>query len=185
MRNKSIPTILVGLALVLPSATLAQAPAPESYLVRRTTHVDDDTTGYKINIETTIFRDGLVVEVQRLPNETVLIRARGTAAAVLNLQRTLSRNRFGSQPGRCYYRDLPGQGEVYRSAVTWFGRTGQSKVTLNFGDPFRDFCSDGFVESIRAIEEFFSDAAHRPGTQVENLPEDIFGVSATPPPPSP
>lgn len=182
MRHKGILSVLVVLALGLPTAVLAQAPAPESYLVRRTTHVDDDTTGYKINIETTIFRDGLVVEVQRLPRETFLIRARGTATAVRRLQQTLSRNRFGAEIGRCYYRDQPGQGEVYRSSVTWFGRTGQSKVTLNFGDPFRDFCSDGFAESIQAIEDFFSDAANGPGAQVERVPEDIFGAFADPAP---
>lgn len=181
MRHEGILSALVGFALGLPTAALAQAPVPESYLVRRTTQVDDDTTGFKINVETTIFRDGLAVEVQRLPSETFLIRARGTATAVRKLQQTLSRNRFGAEAGRCYYRDQPGQGELYRSAVTWFGRTGQSKVTLAFGDPFRDFCSEGFVESIQAIEDFFSEAANGPGAQVERVPEDIFGALAGPP----
>ena len=179
MRYKVVLSAL-GLVLGLPLTALAQAPASEGYLVRRTTQVDDETTGFKINVETTIFRDGLVVEVQRLPSETFLIRARGTAMAVRKLQQTLSRNRFGSEVGRCYYRDQPGQGEIYRSAVTWFGRTGQSKVTLPFGDPFRDLCGNGFAESIQAIEDFFSDAASGPGTQIERVPEDIFGSPPSP-----
>ncbi len=165
---------------------MVQAPAPESYLVRRTTHVDDEVTGYKIDFDYVIFRDGLVVGWQRLPNETFLIRARGTSDSVQRLQQTLSRNRFGSEAGRCNYRDQPGQGTGLLSAVTWFGRRGDRSTTVRFGVTYPVSCSAGFEESIAAIARFFSEAGSRPDAQIERVPGDIFGsFAATPPPPSP
>ncbi|HXU32685.1 MAG TPA: hypothetical protein VN851_19115 [Thermoanaerobaculia bacterium] len=153
----------------------AVAPAPESYLVRRTAHIDDEISGLKFDLEMVIYRDGLLVRTLRFPDSTELLRARGTPQEVRDLQRALSQNRFGSQAGRCFYRDQPGQGEVFRSAVTWFGRTGERQVTLTFGNPFTALCSEAFVRSVDAISDFFFAAAQEPGTQIEMVPADIFG----------
>ncbi|MEP7011567.1 MAG: hypothetical protein ABJC13_14690 [Acidobacteriota bacterium] len=169
---------LYALALILPTLALAQTPAPESYLVRRTAHVDDEVTGFKTNIDYVIFRDGLLISTQRSPGQTTLIRARGTSDAVRRLQQALSENRFGSERGHCAYRDVPGQGEVFVSAVTWFGRKGTSKVTktFGFGAAFPTICSDAFARSVQAIEDFFSEAANSPGAQIDHVPTDVFGA---------
>ncbi|HXU30483.1 MAG TPA: hypothetical protein VN851_07905 [Thermoanaerobaculia bacterium] len=171
---------LAGLTLWLPSAVLAQDP--ESYLIRRTTHVDDELTDFKVDLDYMIFRDGLVVGVQRQPNATFLVRARGTQEAVRNLQRTLSQNRFGSQAGRCFYRDQPGQGGVFQSAVTWFGRTGARQQTVTFGAQFPALCDPSLTQSIEAISAFIAEASNRPDAQIERVPADIFGTSAAPAP---
>ncbi len=122
--------------------------------------------------------DGLLVGSIRAPGRTQVVRARGTLAEVQSLQRTLSRNRFGSEIGRCYYRDQPGQGEVYRSALTWFGRTGDRKTTVTLGDPFAVLCGDRLIGSIEAIMQFYFDAIGRPDAQFEDLPQDIFGFGS-------
>lgn len=171
---------LCSLFLMLPSWAVAQPPAQESYLVRRTTLVDDDVTGFKVTLDYTIFRDGLVVGVQRQPNATFLVRAKGTAVEVRALQRTLSQNRFGSQAGRCFYRDQPGQGGIFHSAVTWFGRTGTRQQTLQFGVQFSELCDESFTRSIEAISTFISEASNRPDAQIERAPPDIFGIQAVP-----
>jgi hypothetical protein len=170
--------MICWLALCLPSVALAQTPAPDSFLVRRTVHIDDETTGLRYNSEFAIFRDGLVIGSIRAPGRTQVVRARGTLGEVRQLQRVLSQNRFGSEVGRCYYRDQPGQGAVYRSAITWFGRTGERKMTVTIGDPFAVLCSDGFINSIEAIQQFYFDAIGRPDAQFEDLPQDIFGTAA-------
>ncbi len=184
MRTSSLLVALCGFALALPAVLMAQAPVPESYLVRRTAHVDDETTGFKTNIDYVIFRDGLLISTQRSPGQTTLIRAQGTPGAVRRLQQALSANRFGSERGHCTYRDAPGQGEVFVSAVTWFGRTGTSQVTKLFGvgAAFPTLCSEAFAASVQAIEAFFSEAANSPGAQVDHVPTDVFGAFATPAP---
>ncbi len=164
----------------LTEQAVTEAPAPESYLVRRTTHVDDDLTGFKVDLDYVIFRDGLVVGVQRQPNATFLVRARGTQESVQTLQRTLSQNRFGSQAGRCFYRDQPEQGGVFQSAVTWFGRTGTRQRTVTFGDQFSGLCDPSFTRSIEAISTFISEAGNRPDAQIEQVPPDIFGAFTAP-----
>ncbi len=169
---------LLVLALILPTVALAQAPAPESYLVRRTIHLDDQLTGFKYDLDFTIFRDGLVIGIQRFTGETFLLRARGTPEEVRQLQRTLSQNRFGAEQGRCNYRDQPGQGEVLESAVTWFGRNIGRQSTVHFGVTYPRACSDTFIQSIDAISTFFATAGNRPDAQFERVPADIFGTSA-------
>lgn len=149
------------------SLLFGQTPAPDSFLVRRTTHVDD---------EYVIFRDGLVIGSVRTPDRTQVFRAQGAVQTATNLQRFLSQNRFGSEPGRCFYNDQPGQGDIFPSAVTWFERTGQRKVTLPFGSSFSALCSQTFIRSIRAIEDAVSLALHSPGAQFEDLPAEIFGI---------
>ena len=184
MRTKKSLSWIYILVLTLPTVALAQAPAPESYLVRRTAHVDDETTGFKTNIDYVIFRDGLLISTQRSPGQTTLIRARGSQDAVRQLQQALSANRFGSERGHCAYRDAPGQGEVFVSAVTWFGRTGTSQVTKTFGvgARFPILCSEPFARSVQAIEEFFFEAANSPGAQIDHVPTDIFGAFVAPVP---
>ena len=182
MRLKSVLLWVSLPVLGLSSVALAQPPAPESFLVRRTVQVDDETTGLRYNSEFAIFRDGLVTGTIRAPGRTQVVRARGTLEEVRQLQRVLSQSRFGAEPGRCYYRDQPGQGAVYRSAITWFGRTGERKTTVTIGDPFAVLCSDGFIVSIEAIQQFYFDAVARPDAQFEDLPQDIFGVTAPPVP---
>ncbi len=179
MRIKTVAFWVCILALGLSPVALAQTPAPDSFLVRRTVQVDDETTGLKYNSEFAIFRDGLVIGTIRAPGRTQAVRARGTSEEVRQLQRVLSQNRFGAEVGRCYYRDQPGQGAVYRSAITWFGRTGDRKTTVAIGDPFAVLCSDRFIVSIEAIQQFYFDAVARPDAQFEDLPQDIFGVAST------
>ncbi|MEP7011568.1 MAG: hypothetical protein ABJC13_14695 [Acidobacteriota bacterium] len=178
MRARSYLFWICTLGLNPPTLALAQTPAAESYLVRRTAHVDDEVTGFKTNIDYVIFRDGLLISTQRSPGQTTLIRARGTADAVRRLQQVLSQNRFGTAGNRCSYRDFPGQGEVFVSAVTWFGRTGTSQVTKTFGvgAAFPSQCSESFARSVRAIADFFFEAANSPGAQIDHVPTDVFGA---------
>jgi hypothetical protein len=180
MRTRAFLATLCGLTSIAPFAVLAQTPAPESFLVRRTAHVDDDVTGYKSDIDYLVFRDGLFIGWQRQPNGTVLIRAQGAPEAIRDLQRTFSQNRLGAQVGHCFYRDQPGQGGVLRSAVTWFGRTGLRQQTLTFGLPFTDLCSTELITSIDAITSYLPEAGSQPGTQIERVPADIFGGFAEP-----
>jgi hypothetical protein len=101
MRARSSLPLLCALVLGLPTIARAQTPAPDSYLVRRTVHIDDEVTGLRYDREYAIFRDGLLVGSVRTPEKTQLFRARGSLQAVQRLQRTLSRNRFGAEAGRC------------------------------------------------------------------------------------
>ncbi len=157
--------------LVAPQwAAVAQTPAPDSFLVRRTVHIDDEVTGLRYDREYVIFRDGVLVGSVRTPERTQLVRARGSLQSVQRLQRTLSRNRFGAEAGRCNYRDQPGQGPIYRTAVSWFGRTGAQHVTIPFGIGFSQLCSERFISSIRAIEDFFFEAVAGPDAHFEDFP---------------
>ena len=65
MRARSYFLWIYALTLTLPTLAAAQTPAPESFLVRRTAHVDDGVTGFQTNVDYVIFRDGLLISTQR------------------------------------------------------------------------------------------------------------------------
>jgi hypothetical protein len=60
--------------------------------------------------------------------------------------------------------------------VSWFGRTGANHVTIPFGIGFPQRCSDVFISSIQAIEDFFFEAAADPNAQFEDLPPDLLST---------
>ncbi len=82
--------------------------------------------GPDIEIETLIYRDGLVTtRLHEIGGGFTYWRFQATSDLLKALQRSLKVNEVGQQAGDCLLLPGPNQVEVYRDILTWFGREGR------------------------------------------------------------
>lgn len=150
--------LLVSCAFASPS--LCQPS--ESFLLRIEGRVDSTFTCQDEEIETLVFKDGLVVRKSVAENGVVtLLRLTAPSEAVQRLMEALGDNRVGTAEGDCIV--AVSQPNAFLDfTITWFGRSGRRHsfaVTTRPGEP----CPASTRAIFDAIEEFLRVASLDPG----------------------
>lgn len=116
--------------------------------------------------ETLIFRDGLVIAVRHLGDESCRI-LRGTASrqAMSSLQKTITTNRIGAQAGRCFLPEVVTGAHGGDYVVTWFGN-GARQHTFEVGEQFLDGCPTSTLSILDFVRGLIGQQWGSPGASV-------------------
>lgn len=98
----------------------------KSFMIRQDRFLSFGPEGPDLEIETLIFRDGLVTtRLHQIGGGFTYWRFHATADLLSDLRRSLQTNEVGQQEGDCLLLPGPNQAETYRDLVTWFGKEGR------------------------------------------------------------
>lgn len=152
-------------AFLFVSCVFASPPwsqSSESFLLRIEARVDSTFTCQGEEIETLVFKDGLVVRKSVAENGVVtLLRLKAPPEAVRRLTEALGDNRVGAAEGDCIV-DVSQPNAFLDFTITWFGRSGRRHT---FGVTSRpgERCPESTRAIFDAIEEFLRAASLDPG----------------------
>lgn len=164
MRRK-LSLCLAAWVFLTTHAARAESSPDDRLLLHLHEAFDSDFFDFSGTTETSIFRDGLVVERgSDSGNHCWIRRGAGTPEMLHELQEVLLRNRVGFQEGNCLIHEAVDNFAVERQ-VTWLGRGGRQH-TYKTGNVFHDPCTAGTVEIDDAIRSFVANAQRTPMTFV-------------------
>ncbi len=160
--------LLAALAFTLPRGAAAEETDRSHWLRLRFQLVDLHFPG--VDEETTIFRDGLVVQrYVRFGEELMLRRGQATRAEIRKLRTTLAARKVEAQVGDCDLAPFGGQFVSIRLTVTWFGRKNQSNRFAVGSAFFATPCGSGTWTIIEEISNFVDAALQPSRREIEEL----------------
>lgn len=157
------PSVLISVALLAVGGPAAKAADP-SFLLRTRSLTTDAARGLDLEVEITLFNDGLVLERSVNQGQDVfLLRATATPEALMTLKKALSSNRVGQQLGDCKVAS-PLPVDRYVSTVTWFGRQGRVH-SFRVGDLFATTCPVSTLAIVGAVDTYVQASRETQGVQ--------------------